>query len=74
MESGAFHNRLWLLRLPSWRVWNWGETRDLAGRLAERVRYPKCSSKGLMVLHGPGNVRIGHAGPACDEIKSTRFT
>ena len=24
----------------------------------------------LVYLHDPGNARIGHAGPACDEIKS----
>jgi hypothetical protein len=24
----------------------------------------------VVELHDPGNVRIGHAGPACDEIKS----
>ena len=37
-DGGAFHRRLRLLRLPSWRVWNRGGTRDLAGRLAEGVR------------------------------------
>ena len=49
-EGGAFHNRLRLLRLPSWRVWKRGWTRDCASRLAEGVKYPKCSSIGFMVL------------------------
>ena len=49
-EGGAFHNRLRLLRLPSWRVWKRGGTRDRAGRLAEGVKYPKCSSISFMVL------------------------
>jgi hypothetical protein len=31
-------------------VWNRGGMRDLAGRLAEGVRYPKCSSIRLMEL------------------------
>jgi hypothetical protein len=37
-DGGAFYRCLRLLRLPSWRVWNRGCTRDLAGRLAEGVR------------------------------------
>ena len=43
-EGGAFHNRLRLLRLPSWRVWKRGGTRDPAGRLVEGVKYPNNSS------------------------------